>query len=200
LTSLTATGAVVTQDAAGRLVITTLVNGLPVSKTIDSPLENLALYKAIMSLPLDNPLTPIDESRTITAIVSSDGGKVTTPVTYTIPTAINIDMLKASLLAAAADKTKTVTLDVLMYINSILLTVPPDLSTFTYDRIATYGTAMATVLVKQPDGITYIATSVNLYDTLFKTQDTTSTGAADFAQAVDDALQILEFIHDNEVR
>ena len=198
LTSLTATSAVVTQDAAGRLVITTLVNGVPVSKTIDSPLENLALYKAIMLLPKDDPLTPIDESRTITAIVSSDGGKVTTPVTYTIPTSINIDMLKASLLAAAADKTKTVTLDVLMYINSVL-TVTPDLSTFTYDRLATYGTATATVLVKQDDG-TYKVVTVNLYDTLFKTPDTTSTGAADFAQAVDDALQILEFIHDNEVR
>ncbi len=50
LTTLTVTGAVVTQDAAGRLVIT--VDG--VSKTIDSPLENLALYKAIL-LAKDDP-------------------------------------------------------------------------------------------------------------------------------------------------
>jgi hypothetical protein len=89
-----------------------------------------------------------------------------------------------------------------MYMNAILFpsAAPLDLTSFTYDRVTTYGTATATVLVLQPDGVTYKVETVNLYDTLFKTPDTTSTGAADFAQAVDDALQILEFIHDNEVR
>ena len=56
LTTLTVTGAVVTQDAAGRLVIT-VRNG--VSKTIDSPLENLALYKAIL-LAKDGPFDDDD--------------------------------------------------------------------------------------------------------------------------------------------
>ncbi len=132
--------------------------------------------------------------------MSSDGGKVTIPVTYTIPDSINIDMLKASLLAAAADKTKTVTLDVLMYINAVL-TVTPDLSTFDYVRSATYDDKMVTVLVETTPG-TYVATSVDLYTAVFgdKEYTTTLTGATDFAQAVDDALQVLEFIHDNEVR
>jgi hypothetical protein len=205
LTTLTAPTVVsITQDAAGRLVITTSDG---VVKTIDSPLENLALYKAIMVLPADDPATAIDESRTITTIKSSDGGKVTTPLTFTIPTSINIDMLKASLLAAAADKTKTVTLDVLMYMNAILF---PDtdltsfLSSFNYDRSDTYSGKMVTVLVLVPgsDPATYVATSVDLYEAVFGSVDYTTTGtsATDFAQAVDDALQVLEFVHDNAVR
>ena len=113
---------------------------------------------------------------------------------------INIDLLKASLLAAASDKTSTFTLDTLMYTNPIV-GVTDDLSTFTYDRYTTYKDTVVTVLVKQPDGVTYVATPVNIYEVLFNsTNDTTATGAADFAQAVNDALQVIEYVHDNEVR
>jgi len=38
----------VTTDPAGRLVLTVLVDGVPVEKTIDSPRENLAMYHALM--------------------------------------------------------------------------------------------------------------------------------------------------------
>lgn len=179
-------------DASGRLVITTIVDGVPVTSTIDSPLENLALYKAIANL------TGTDRTISITATASDGGG--TTTYTWTVPTAINIDLLKASLLAAASDKTSTFTLDTLMYTNPIV-GVTDDLSTFTYDRYTTYKDTVVTVLVKQPDGVTYIATPVNIYEVLFNsTNDTTAAGAADFAQAVDDALQVIEYIHDNEVR
>jgi len=113
---------------------------------------------------------------------------------------VNIDMLKASLLAAAGDKYGVITLDTVMYINPIV-GVTDDVSAVTYDRKATYDGKMVTVLVKQADGITYIATPVNLYDAVFGgVNDTTSSGAADFATAVNDALQVLEFVHDNEVR
>ena len=177
----------VSLDASGRLIVT--IDG--VASTIDSPLENLALYKAIANL------TGTDRTITITA-TSSDGGATT--YTWTIPTTINLDLLKASLLAAASDKTSTFTLDTLMYTNPIL-GVTDDVSTFTYDRYTTYKDTVVTVLVKQPDGVTYVATDVNIYDVLFnKTNDTTTTGAADFAQAVDDALQVIEYVHDNEVR
>lgn len=188
LSKLTATGAVVTLDAAGRLVIT--VDG--VASTIDSPLENLALYKAIANL------TGTDRTISVTATAKDGSAPVT--YTFTIPASVNIDMLKASLLAAAGDKYGVITLDTVMYINPIV-GVTDDVSAVTYDRKATYDGKMVTVLVKQADGITYIATSVNLYDAVFGgVNDTTSTGAADFATAVNDALQVLEFVHDNEVR
>lgn len=109
-------------------------------------------------------------------------------------------MLKAGLLAAAGDKTGTINLDTVMYLNPIL-GVTDNVSSFTYDRAATYDGKMVTVLVKQADGVTYVAQPVDLYKAVFNsTPDTTSTGAADFATATNDALQVLEFIHDNEVR
>lgn len=143
---------------------------------IDSPLENLALYNLYMT------------TGTITGV--------------TLPTGFNV----ASLFAAAADKTGTISVDTIVYMNSILgintKTDYYDFSTYTYDRLATWATATAVVLVKQPDG-TYIEQSVNLYDTIFKSTnwtDTTAGSADDFAQAADDYLQVLEFIHDNAVR
>jgi hypothetical protein len=162
ITKLTASGAVVTLDAAGRLV----VNGA----TIDSPLENLALYQAAMA------------------------GKLPASIT-SLP-----GFSAASLLAAAADKTNTVNLDVVMYLDAILK-VNPNLSTVTYDRKATYDGKTVQVLQLNPVTGSYDVVTVNLYDAVFsRTNDTATTGATDFAQAVDDALQVIEFIHDNAVR
>lgn len=188
LSKLTVTGAVITLDAAGRFVIT--AGG--VVTTIDSPLENLALYKAIANL------TGTD--RTISVTTTLEGGSTPVTYSYTIPDSVNIDLLKAGLLAASGDKYGVITLDTVMYINPIV-GVTDDLSAVTYDRKTTYDGKFVTVLVKQGDGVTYIATQVNLYDAVFGgVNDTTTTGATDFATAVNDALQVLEFVHDNEVR
>ena len=170
LAKLTATGAVITLDAAGRLT----VNGV----TIDSPLENLALYLDYMK---DNSIAGV-----------------------TLPAGFN----PASLFAAAADKTGTITVDTIVYMNSILGlntgTSYVDFSSVNYDRATTWGTATTTVLVLQPDGVTYKAEPVNLYDAVFNSTnwvDPTATGGADdFAAAANDYLQVIEFVHDNAVR
>ena len=133
-------------DAAGRLAIATTtdpVTGLPVTtvKAIDSPLENLALYKAIANL------TGTDRTITVAVPASKDGTTPATTLTWTVPTTINIDLLKATVLAAAADKTGTISLDTVMYINPIV-GVTDDLSTFTYDRYTTYKDLTVTVLIK----------------------------------------------------
>lgn len=184
LSKLTANGAVITLDASGRLV----VNG----SEIDSPLENLALYKAIANLTGTN--------RTITITSTAKDGSAPVTSTWTVPATVNIDQLKASLLAGAGDKTGVISLETVMRLNPIL-GVTDDLSKVSYDRKATYDGKMVTVLVKQPDGVTYVATPVDLYTAVFNgVNDTTSTGAADFASSVNDALQVLEFVHDNAVR
>jgi len=54
----------------------------------------------------------------------------------------------------------------------------------------------------QDDG-TYKEDTVNLYDAVFNLTDwdSATVGGADaFAQAADDYLQVLEFVHDNAVR
>jgi hypothetical protein len=189
-------------DASGRLAIATTttdpVTGLPVTtvKAIDSPLENLALYKAIANL------TGTDRTITVAVPASKDGTTPATTLTWTLPTTINIDLLKATLLAAAADKTGTISLDTVMY-NNTIVGVADDLSTFSYDRYTTYKDLKVTVLIKTGvDPVTgadvLTATVVNVYEKVFNsTNDTTATGAADFATAANDALQVLEYVHDN---
>ena len=169
LAKLTATGAVITLDASGRL----LVNGT----AIDSPLENLALYLDYMK---DGSISGV-----------------------TLPAGFN----PAALFAAAADKTSTIIVDTVVYMNSILGintgSTYYDFSTYNYDRATTWSTKTATVLVLQPNG-TYVPTVVNLYDAVFNSTnwvDPTATGGADdFATAANDYLRVIQFIHDNAVR
>ena len=172
LSKLTATGAVIALDSTGRLT----VNGV----TIDSPLENLALYDAYMS--------------------------------NTLPTAV-MDALKAvklnpaALLAAAADKTGSINVDTVVYMNSILGintgTTYYDFSSVNYDRYTTWKDATAQILVLQADG-SYKVETVKLYDAVFNstnwTDPTATGGADDFATAADDYLKVIEFVHDNGVR
>jgi len=172
LAKLTTSGAVIGLDAAGRLT----VNGV----AIDSPLENLALYKTYMT------------TGTIAGV--------------TLPTGFN----PAALLAAAADKTGSISVDTVVDMNSILginnLTTNTyyNFSTVNYDRESTWKNATAQVLVLQPDGVTYKVETVNLYDAVFNktnwTDPTATGGADDFATAADDYLKVLEFVHDNGVR
>lgn len=120
----------------------------------------------------------------------------------------------AALLAAAGDKTGTISVDTLVYMNSILGinsgTTYYDFSDYQYDRTATWSAATATVLVldegdpADPADDVYRPTLVNLYDAVFGStawSDPTSEGGADdFAAAANDYLQVIEFVHDNEVR
>lgn len=162
------TSGTVSLDSTGRLV----VNGV----TIDSPLENLALYDAYMT------------TGTLPGV--------------TLPTGFN----PASLLAASADKYGDITVDTVVYINSILGinkgTTYYDFSTVNYDRYTTWKDATATVLVLK-DGV-YVPTVVNLYEAVFNSTtwvDPTAVGGADdFATAADDYLSVIEFVHDNAVR
>ncbi|KPK53957.1 MAG: hypothetical protein AMS22_06665 [Thiotrichales bacterium SG8_50] len=168
LSKLTGEFAVVTLDSTGRLV----VDGV----TIDSPLENLALYEVYMS------------TGEIPGVTLPDG------------------FSPASLFAAAADKTGSIIVDTVVYMNAILgidtTKTTAYFTTYEYDRSDTWGTKTAVVLVLQDDG-TYAEETVNLYDAVFNNTDWSSEtvgGAEAFAQASDDYLQVLEFVHDNAVR
>ena len=179
----------VSLDAAGRLVVTT-ADG---TKTIDAPLENLALYVALMT------------TGTIPGVTDLPG----TELDYLVDGTFTSQDLQAAtgLFAAAADKYTTLSPDAVAYMNAILgiKTVTTgdvtyssmDYSTYTYDRSDAYDGDMITILVKQTDG-TYVPTSVNIYDAVFKSVDYTQTGFDAFSTAVDDARSVIAFIHDNE--
>jgi len=168
------------RNEEGDLLTSVTVDGT----TIDSPLENLALYETYMT------------TGTIPGVTLPDGFN------------------PAALLAAAGDKTGTISVDTLIYMNSILGinsgTTYYDFSDYQYDRTATWSAATATVLVldegdpADPADDVYRPTLVNLYDAVFGStawSDPTSEGGADdFAAAANDYLQVIEFVHDNAVR
>ena len=153
-----------------------LVDGV----AIDSPLENLALYDVYMST-----------------------GEIPG---VTLPDGFN----PAALLAAASDKAGAISVDTVVYINSILginnlnAGTYYDFSSVEYDREATWDGVTVSVLVLQPDGVTYKVEDVNVYTTLFGgttwTDPTATGGADDFAAAANDYLAVIEFVHDNAVR
>ncbi len=179
----------VTLDASGRLVLTT--DG--VAKTIDAPLENLALYVELLNKGTITGVTDVTKFSSLTYLV--DG----TFTTQDLTTA-------ASFLAAASDKSGTLTIDKVVDMNTILGVTGTlkdstgsgsyvDYSTFSYDRQTVYGTTTVQVLVLQPNG-SYVPTTVNVYDTLFKSTNYMSTDGVDgFAQAADDARAIIEYVH-----
>ena len=182
----------VTLDASGRLVLTT--DG--VAAAIDSPLGNLALYVELLN------------TGTITGV--TDTTKFATNISYLVDgTKTAADLTSAaSFLAAAADKTGTLTVDKVVDMNTILgitgtLTDATgatyvDYSTYSYDRATAYSTATVDVLVKQTDG-SYLPTTVNVYDAVFKSTEYTGTSVSAFTQAADDALQVIEFVHSNAI-
>jgi hypothetical protein len=184
------TATAISVDQAGRLVVT---GPDGVASTIDSPLENLALYVALMTggtIPgvTDLPGTQYDY------LVD---GKFTTQDLQTA----------AGLFAAAADKYASVSPDTVAYMNAILgintkttgtITYSSmDYSSYTYDRSDAYDGKTVSVLVKQADG-SYLPTTVNLYDAVFKDADYSGTGFDAFAKSVDDARAVIAYIHDNE--
>lgn len=204
-----ADGASISFDAAGRLVIT--VDG--VSKTIDSPLENLALYTDLMLTGAIN---------TVVTLSYVDANNETVYVTKDVAIVPTLDLdVAASLLAAAADKTGSISIDLVAYQNSILgvntvvdgQTVDYfDYSTYTYDRADTFGDTTVTYLkatTNDAGETIYIVVTDTVLNAVFggedgifdaATENVTASNIAGFASATDDALQVIEFVHDNEVR
>ncbi len=180
-----------TTDAAGRLVFT--LDG--VTKTIDSPLENLAIYTAIIT------------TGTIPGVDDLPG----TEFDFLVDGQMTDEDLAASavFLAAATDKTGVFTSDEIAYLNAFLgvntqtvgsvIYSDIDYSDFTYSREDTYQDVTAEVLVLQEDG-SWVPTVVNVYDAVFESEEANAAGSLDaYTVAADDARSIVNYIHEYEV-
>ncbi len=178
-------------DAAGRLVVT--VDG--VAKTIDSPLENLAIYVALMTtgtIPGVDDLPGTEFDHLVDGVLTAE------------------DLISATAFAAGAtDKTGSFSVDEVAYLNAFLgINIEKtgdvsysvfDFSEFTYDRSDMYGDITVEVLIKQPDG-SYVPTVINVYEVIFGSMDYSGSGSISvFSQAADDARAIINFIHEYEV-
>jgi len=198
LSKLDQDGAVIGTDASGRLTVT--VDG--VTSTIDSPVENLAIYQALLEADI------VDGKITLTATSSHDGDTTTYSVSFDPEDRLD---LAASALAAASDKTGTLTVGEIVF-TSETLGVFDELSSlvsvYEYDRDTTYNFTV-NVLVLQPDG-TYKEQPVDLLSTDIWTDYSTpaitivapdnadADGIDIFTQAADDSVQVLEFVHEYE--
>ncbi|WP_035725977.1 hypothetical protein, partial [Fodinicurvata fenggangensis] len=74
-----------------------------------------------------------------------------------------------------------------------------DFSDFTYDRESAYGDVSTTVLIEVSDGV-WEEQTINVYDSVFNGEAYSSdSGINGFSQAADDALQVIEYVHEFEV-
>lgn len=183
----------ITYDAAGRIVY--VLDG--VSYAIDSPLENLALYQAIM-LDTDGVIT-----------VELKGGET---LTWDVPEDLN----PATFLGAATDKESAMSLDEVVYVNVFLETITKD-----GDEISAYYTGaaedylrsslfqtddgkdiMVTYYVLNPDGTmsepiteTLLAAALGDDASLEWVDPTADYNLDDLYQAAEDTRAVIEFIH-----
>lgn len=172
-------------DASGRIVVT-LSDGT--TKTIDSPLENLALYYQLLTA---GTLTDVDATKLGDLAFLVDGTLTAEDLS-----------VASSFFAAASDKTIAVTVDSIEYMNTILgiegsLTDGyVDYSSFTYDREAVYGSTEVEVLVQQTDG-SWVSTTVNVYTDILGGEATGElTNVTAFTTATDDARAIIDYLHE----
>lgn len=181
-------------DDAGRIVVT--IDGE--EKTIDSPLENLALYITLM------------ENGYLPGLDLQDGVSLGSLSFLADASFTNDDlMMAASLLAAASDKAGSISQDTVVYMDSILGVdgLEPitgedgktyfDFSSATYDRSDTY-TGEITYLRNNGDG-TFTLVTESIMTAVFGGEDYTGTQLDAFTQAADDARAVIEFIHANPV-
>ena len=140
---------------------------------------------------------------TISITTTAEGGGTVT-YSFSVPESDRLD-LAAAAFAAAADKTGSLTVDSIVGISG-MLEIDEDLSSmvgsYTYDRTATYSGVQVWIMVEVSPGV-FVATLVNVLDVVqfndIPSIDGDDNGIDKFAQAADDALQVLEYIHDNAI-
>lgn len=227
-------------DPAGRIMM--LISGE--WKTIDAPAENLALYIKLMQeghwITTDtSPIvkgSPEGKGPPEGDGPSSEPHPVLSAATINLLGAIGYSnlgdvnnvlsshdlLLAASLLSGAADKTGTMTLDKVIYINSIvginqIGTLPGEVSGityfdfrgFSYNKAEVYGNQRGSMecstsyvwVVRPADdtGLNWTNDCLNILDKVQHLRGNEIMNVRAFTQAADDALQVLEYIHQYRV-
>ncbi len=187
-------------------------------KTIDSPRENLAIYKELMT----NGFYDEDgKTQTLTFILEGDDNENTIKEE-------DLLLLAASAFAAGSDKTGTILIDEVVYANLFLGISTEGFNTFSdsdnsllydatdgsenfdnytyynqllfynytddfeYDRVAEYSDKM--LYIQDLNGR---AETVSVFQEVFNSiKYESKNNIADFTAACDDAVQVLEYVHD----
>lgn len=207
-------------DAAGRLVLTLLdEEGVAYPKTVDSPRENLALYQRIMLGIRDNGEGCLPEINA--GLLSADLSHLACGAAADDQ---DQDLLRAaSFLAGAADKSGSIGIDEVVYLNSILrINTIEESSTgslfvtgyfdfkndFTYDRSSEYSGVTADLLQPGATLVDGYPTSfdvvfgVDIYGNVFNENWDGSSypyPIVNFVRAADDSVRTINYIHNYEL-
>lgn len=203
---------VIALDAGGRLLLTREIeiNGVltDVTKAIDSPLENIALYLQMMRfgfLPgLGHDATFLGD---LNYLQCAGGPDAVDPPAENLSTR-DFDQA-AAFFAAAADKTGTVRLDQIIILNNWLGLNSDDEGNRVYLNFGVYNhnpnakyTNLAPWLLRGPvmlDGAHWFVAENRdiLTNVIFNPLPAwyENGGATQFTKATDDALQVIEFMH-----
>jgi len=180
-------------DEAGRIVV---VDADGVEYTIDSPLENLALYMDAMTNP--DTVWTVDDAKSFLAGAASKFGNVTVDMVVYLNTILGLNPVIVD------EETGDPILDEFGNIQRDYV----DLVSYSYDRTDTFTTGVdadgdgvfdpvTVTYLTDPEGDgTYITVTEPLLTAVFGDVDYEGDGADAFAQATDDALQVIEFIHE----
>lgn len=188
----------VSLDPAGRILLM-LADGA--ERTIDSPRENLALYREIMRTGYLTGLTRTDMGPLEHLRAKGDGSDEIDPA----------DLYRAAcLLAGAADKFGDITLDMVIYVNNFLGINDPvaaayfDFRGYTYHRGSVYA-GVEQELLDDPvviDGKLYFGLrNRSIMAEVFGGADypvegdIVAPGAREFIKAADDSVHTIWFIH-----
>ncbi|SEF44641.1 hypothetical protein [Vibrio hangzhouensis] len=187
----------ITTDPAGRIQVTLEDD---IVKTIDSPLENLALYKELM---MNGYLTNLS----LDTNILSEGG-----LSHLGNEDLTVDDMNtaAALLAGAADKFGSISLDLVININTFLGINSEidkemtyfDFNEYSYSRLDMYTGTTAVLLVPNKEPVSSLSPQrVNLLLTsgssfpVFEGDQEEGVKAIGFTKAADDALKVINYIH-----
>lgn len=137
----------VTLDPAGRLVTSTVENDVVTTTDIDSPLQNLAIYKQLMltgylgvqSAPIDLPADTLDMAARAAGAASDKAGKVTKDMLIYINDILGLtDENVSTYLPKKCIEVKEEVMGVVKMVRKCFLDYGPTGGNYTYDRTGNF--------------------------------------------------------------
>jgi hypothetical protein len=214
----------VTRDAAGRMVTSTVTDGVPTSAAIDSPLQNLAIYKQLMlngylgaeSAPIELPADELDIAAVGIGAASDKGGKVSVDMVVYLNQILGLtDESVTTTLPKKCIPVKEEVKGVITMVRKCFLDYGSTGGDFTHDRGAHFGALPAPAYIPADDprdGWTeYLGVSDDnpSYPTFYRAQGPTldavpelkagphwtGSNIGGFATAADDARGVINYLH-----
>lgn len=211
----------VSRDAAGRMVTSTVTDGVVASAAIDSPLQNLAIYKQLMltgylgeaTAPIPLPANRLDIAAVGIGAASDKGGKVSVDMVVYLNQILGLtDESVPTVLPKKCIDVKEEVQGVVQLVRKCFLDYGPTGGSFDYRRGANFGALPAPAYIPavnpQAGWFEYLAVRDPAIPTFEIAQGEILAAVPElanrgfeaqniggFAQAADDARAVIEYAH-----